>query len=216
MPSRHPRAAALIVAGFYRGLSSFRELEARIAALPEEHARGDAFEIFVEGYLWMMRVFQSADVWLVGQVPLDVRRALNLPADAKGIDGVFRTKAGQDVPYQVKFRIGRAMLRVAEVATFLGLTERASDRLLVSNANRCAPDVANRDGLRLLCGSDFDALTPEDLAAIGAWLDERPVERSRAAPRVDQAKALAGRNDEPASRRMRRSVRGGADYCRWE
>jgi superfamily II DNA or RNA helicase len=192
MSSRHSRAAALIAAGFYRGLSSFRELEARIAALPEELARGDAFEIFVEGYLWTMRVFQSADLWLVGQVPLDVRRALNLPADAKGIDGVFRTKAGQDVPYQVKFRISRAMLGVAEVATFLGLTERASDRLLVSNANRCAPDVANRDGLRLLCGSDFDALAPEDLAAIAAWLDERPLERSRAAPRADQAKALAG------------------------
>ena len=192
MPSRHPRAAALIAAGLYRGLSSFRELEARIAALPEEIARGDAFEIFVEGYLWTMRVFQSVDLWLVGQVPLDVRRALNLPADAKGIDGVFRTKAGQDVPYQVKFRIGRAMLGVADVATFLGLTERASDRLLVSNANRCAPDVENRDGLRLLCGSDFDALAPEDLAAIAAWLDERPVERSRAAPRADQAKALAG------------------------
>jgi predicted helicase len=137
MSSRHSRAAALIAAGFYRGLSSFRELEARIAALPEELARGDAFEIFVEGYLWTMRVFQSADLWLVGKVPLDVRRALNLPADAKGIDGVFRTKAGQNVPYQVKFRIGRAMLGVAEVATFLGLTERASDRLLVSNANRC-------------------------------------------------------------------------------
>ena len=139
-----------------------------------------------------MRVFQSADLWLVGQVPLDVRRALNLPADAKGIDGVFRTKVGQDVPYQVKFRIGRAMLGVTDVATFLGLTERASDRLLVSNANRCAADVVNRDGLRLLRGSDFDALGPDDLAAIAAWLEDRPTQRLRAAPREDQEKALAG------------------------
>ena len=95
MPSNHPRAAALIAAGLYRDLSSFRELEARIAALPEEIVRGDAFEIFVEGYLRTMPVFQCADLWLVGQVPLDVRRALNLPADAKGIDGVFRTKGGR-------------------------------------------------------------------------------------------------------------------------
>ena len=85
MPSSHPRAAAFIAAGLYRNLSSFRELEARIAALPEEIARGDAFEIFVEGYLRTMPVFQCTDLWLVGQVPLDVRRALNLPADAKGI-----------------------------------------------------------------------------------------------------------------------------------
>ena len=70
MPSNHPRAAALIAAGLYRNLSSFRELEARIAALPEEIVRGDAFEIFVEGYLRTMPVFQCADFWLVGQVPL--------------------------------------------------------------------------------------------------------------------------------------------------
>ena len=191
MPSNHPRAAALIAAGLYRNLSSFRELEARIAALPEEIVRGDAFEIFVEGYLRTMPVFQCADLWLVGQVPLEVRRALNLPADAKGIDGVFRTKGGRDVPYQVKSRIGRAKLGVADVATFLGLTERASDRLLVSNANRCATDVENRDGLRFLCGSDFDELSLEDLSAIAACLENRPAERSRAVPREDQAKALA-------------------------
>ena len=82
MPSRHPRAAAFIAAGLYRNLSSFRELEARIAALPEEIVRGDAFEIFVEGDLRTMPVFQCADLWPVGQVPLDIRRALNLPADA--------------------------------------------------------------------------------------------------------------------------------------
>jgi predicted helicase len=51
--------------------------------------------------------------------------------------------------------------------------------------------VENRDGLRLLRGSDFDALGPEDLAAIAAWLDDRPAERPRAAPREDQSKALA-------------------------
>ena len=191
MPSNHPRAAGLIAAGLYRDLSSFRELEARIAALPEEIVRGDAFETFVEGYLRTMPVFQCADLWLVGQVPLDVRRALNLPADAKGIDGVFRTKSGGYIPYQVKSRIGRGKLGVADVATFLGLTERASDRLLVSNANRCATDVENRDGLRFLCGSDFDELSLEDLSAIAACLEDRPAERSRAVPREDQAKALA-------------------------
>jgi hypothetical protein len=32
-------------------------------------------------------------VWLVGNLPLEVRQQLNLPNDAKGIDGVFRTHA---------------------------------------------------------------------------------------------------------------------------
>src|SRR5262245_15874477 len=144
--SHHRRTSVFVSRGLYRDLSSFRELEARIAALPEELERGDAFEIFTQAYLHTKRVFQVADLWLVGRVPPDVRRALNLPADAKGIDGVLRTKAGQHVPYQVKFRIGRPLLGFAEVAPFLGVTERATDRLLVSNANTCAADIANRDG----------------------------------------------------------------------
>jgi superfamily II DNA or RNA helicase len=165
-------------------------LEARIAALPEELERGDAFEIFTEAYLHTTRIFQVMDLWLVGKVPLDVRRELNLPADAKGIDGVFRTKAGQNVPYQVKFRIGRPPLGFAEVAPFLGVTDRATDRLLVSNADTCASDIVNRDGLRLLRGSDFDALTPDDLAVISDWLAKRPVQHSMAIPRPDQRQAL--------------------------
>ena len=35
----------------------------------------------------------------------------------------------------------------------------------MSNANRCATNVENRDGLRFLCGTDFDELSLEDLSA---------------------------------------------------
>ena len=136
-------------------------------------------------------MWQVAELWPVGQVPLDVRRALNLPADAKGIDGVLRTKTGLDVPYQAKFRIGRPLLGFAEVAPFLGVTERAADRLLISNAHTHAADIVNRDGLRLLRGTDFDALTPEDFTAVSDWLEARPPVHSRAVPRDDQRQALA-------------------------
>jgi hypothetical protein len=39
----------------------------------------DALEIFVEGHLAAHQPMQAEAVWLVGQVPLDVRRQLNLP-----------------------------------------------------------------------------------------------------------------------------------------
>ena len=117
MSSRHPRLRTL-PDGFFRGIASFRALEARIARLPEELCRGDAFEVFVEAYLRTTPVWQVDDLWLVGQVPLDIRKTLNLPKDAKGIDGVIRTRAGELVPYQVKFRIDCPQVCVAEVAYF--------------------------------------------------------------------------------------------------
>jgi hypothetical protein len=56
---------------------------------------GDALEVFVEAYLATHQKPQAETVWLVGQVPIDVRRQLNLPTDVKGIDGVFRTRTGR-------------------------------------------------------------------------------------------------------------------------
>ena len=164
MPSSHPRAARFVRDGLYDDLTSFRELERRIAALGDERALdvGDAFEIFFEAFLHTQPVMQADEVLLVGRVPLDVRQALNLPADSKGIDGVFRTRTGHYVPYQVKFRSARARLSFTEVAPFLGVTERASDRLLVTNADALADDTVRRDGLRTLRGTDLDALQAAD------------------------------------------------------
>lgn len=187
---RHPRLSTL-PAELFEGLASFRDLEARIAPLPEELQRGDALEVFVEAYLQTQPLFQVQDLWLVGQIPKVVRKALNLPNDHKSIDGVFRTRSGTLVPYQVKFRIGRPQVGVREVSTFLGLTERAKDRLLISNSDRYAGDIENRDHLRILTGTYFDSLSGDELNAIAAWLKGRPARPAPAVPRPHQRAAIA-------------------------
>jgi superfamily II DNA or RNA helicase len=186
---QHPRLSALPL-DLFQVVTSFQEMEGRIAALPEELDRGDALEVFVEAYLQTHPLFQVKDLWLVGQVPAEVRRLLNLPRDQKGIDGVFRTRSGELVPYQVKFRIGRPPVTVREVATFLGLTERANDRMLISNSDRYAGDIENRDHLRILTGTYFDSLTRDELAAISGWLKGRPARPDRATPRPHQQSAI--------------------------
>jgi predicted helicase len=137
MRSKHANAGSLIRRGLYDDLRSFSELEQRIGALGDENTKivGDAFEVFVEGYLATHQKMQAEAVWLVGQVPLEIRLQLNLPNDAKGIDGIFRTRTGTLVPYQVKFRTRRTYLTYTEIAPFLGLTERASDRIVFTNSN---------------------------------------------------------------------------------
>jgi predicted helicase len=158
--SQHSSAASLIGRGLYDDLHSFAELEQRITNLGAENTKivGDAFEIFVEAYLATHQKLQVDTVWLVGQVPLEIRKQLNLPKDAKGIDGVFRTRTGSLVPYQVKFRSKRTYLTYTEIAPFLGLTERAVDRIVFTNSNELAQDVKNRDAMRTVRGIDFDDL----------------------------------------------------------
>jgi predicted helicase len=193
MPSKHANAGRLIRRGLYDDLHSFAELEQRISALGDENTKivGDAFEIFVEAYIATQQKMQVETGWLVGQIPLDIRLKLNLPNDAKGIDGVFGTRTGTLVPYQVKFRSQRAYLTYTEVAPFLGLTERATDRIVFTNSNELAEDVKNRDAIRTVRGIDFDDLTEDDLKAVSCWLREQPVTIPKLSPRdPDQIEAL--------------------------
>jgi uncharacterized small protein (DUF1192 family) len=48
--AKHFKAAAFVHSKLFAGLTSFAQLETRIAALPDEKARGDAFEVFAEAY----------------------------------------------------------------------------------------------------------------------------------------------------------------------
>jgi len=194
MPSSHPSARRFVAAGLFDDVPSFADLEGRISALGDEHttAIGDAFEVFFEAYLATQPIMQAGQTWLVKNIDPDVRHTLNLPTDAKGIDGVYRTHTGDLIPYQVKFRSGRGMLTFTEVAPFLGVTDRAqAARLIVTNANELADDIKVRDGVFSLRGIDFDDLTREDFAALANWLRDRPVPLAKKTPRDDQQEALA-------------------------
>ena len=192
MPSQLSTAASILSRGVFDGLTSFEELEQRVSRLGEENTKvlGDAFEIFVEAFLATQPKFMAEEVWLVGQVPLAVRQEMNLPNDTKGIDGIFRTRTGALVPYQVKFRSKRAYLTYTEVAPFLGLTERAKDRIIFTNSNEIAVDAKNRDAMRSVRGGDFDDLTPDDFRAIECWLKEKPFALPKPQPRDYQIEAL--------------------------
>ena len=89
MPSKHKEAPSFVRRKFFEGLTSFQDFEARTERLSNTKEVGDAFEILVEAYLYLNPVLKAKDVWLVGDVPSRIRRRLNLPADTKGIDGVF-------------------------------------------------------------------------------------------------------------------------------
>jgi hypothetical protein len=94
-----------VTSGLFDSLNSFADLEARIAASPEED-RGDAFEVFAEAYLATQKIVEAEEVWPDRQVPIAVLQACGLPLKDMGADGVYKTYAGQYNAYQSKFRTG--------------------------------------------------------------------------------------------------------------
>ena len=177
MTSRHPKARQLVEEGIFQNLRSFAQFERRVQALANTKQVGDAFEILVEAYLHTQPHMQAANVLPVGQVPLRIRKRLNLPSDSKGIDGVWETRTGDLVPYQVKYRTDTDVLPYGEVSSFLGITERScKDRVIFTNARALSRDVENRDGLRSVRANHFNSLTNSDFRAIEAWLMRKPAQ----------------------------------------
>jgi hypothetical protein len=122
--ARHPKATFFVQRHLFAGLTSFAELESKIAALPDEQSRGAAFEVFAEAYLATQRKHDAAQVWPHGSVPLDILKNLGLTQQDQGVDGMLQTLLGQFNAYQIKFRTGRSSLTWRELSTFIGLADR--------------------------------------------------------------------------------------------
>ena len=134
MNAHHYKAAYWVGQGVFDGLTSFTEFESRVNDIFEEKDRGDVFEIFVEGYLATQAIAQHTEHWVVGGIPVEMRERFNLPNDGTGIDGIYEERSGDQVAYQVKYRKNHN-LTFAEVAPFLGITEKFTDRVIFTNAS---------------------------------------------------------------------------------
>lgn len=187
---QHDHAPKYARSGLFKALDSFAELERRIAQLPTEKERGDAFEVFAEAYLSTDEMVQAAEVWVIGKVPAEIRRKLNLPSRDYGYDGVFQTKLGELVPYQVKFRTGRTPHPYADLATFFGISEKAERRVVLTNSIAISAVAESRTNFQTTRGGDFDRLDPAQLDAIAAWIDGIAPAPLVRAPRPHQRAAL--------------------------
>jgi len=189
----HPKAKELFKAGLYSGLSSFEELEKRIAALDDDKRKGDSFEVFAEAYLATQRKHDAAKVWPHAAVPLEILQRLGLSELDYGVDGVFQTLLGNYNAYQVKFRTGRQPLTWRELSTFMGLADspQIHSRILVTNCDELPSVLNERRGFFCIRGSDLDRLEVEDFRAIESWLAESAFEAPKKLPQPHQDEALS-------------------------
>ncbi len=103
MKPTHPKAPDYATSGLFDGLSTFHDLEQRIASLKTPLERGDAFEVFVEACLATQSIYLAKAIW-TKTVPLAIRTELQLPSSDEGYDGVLQRLDGTCMVYQAKFR----------------------------------------------------------------------------------------------------------------
>jgi superfamily II DNA or RNA helicase len=191
--------------GLFSGLQSFENLEARIAALGDEYAKGAAFDVFAEAYFATQRRLELTHVWPLAAVPTDVLRKLALPLEDYGVDGVSQTVLGLFDVYQVKFRSGRTPLTwKGDLSTFFGLSDSPviQSRVLFANSDQLPAVINQRRDFFCIRGSDLDRLTADDFREIETWLAGSVEERLRKPPKPHQEEAL--RDLLPALRKQDR------------
>ena len=190
MGPRHARANQFAQSGLFREVLTFTTLEARIAALPSKRERGDAFEVFAEAYFATQPIAQARQVWPLSEVPPATKSALGLVTRDLGVDGVIETAVGSHDAYQVKFRTGRAALSWKELSTFMGLSDKAGQRILFTNSNDLPQVMNERRGFFCIRGADLDRLETRDFNAIQCWLESGETVITRKTPRPHQEEAL--------------------------
>jgi len=186
----HKVARRFTSTGLFAGVQSFAELEARIVALPTEQDRGDAFEVFAEAYFVTQPITQARQVWPLEAVPLQVKQRLSVGARDMGIDGIIETTAGNYDAYQVKFRSARSALTWEELSTFMGLSDKASQRIVFTNSNNLPAVINERVGFFCIRGADLARLEPSDFAVMQGWLEAGEIKVLRKSPLPHQQEAL--------------------------
>jgi len=189
----HPKAKEFAKSGLFAGLRSFEDLEKRIAAIPENKMKGDAFEVFAEAYLATQRKHDTHQVWPRSATPLDVLGKLGLGEMDYGVDGVLQTLLGDLSAYQVKFRAGREPMTWRELSTFMGLADspHIRSRILITNCDELPAVMNERQGFFCIRGSDLDRMDPSDFQAIESWFAEAVVQPTKKKPLPHQEEALA-------------------------
>lgn len=113
----------MVSAGLFDSINSWSEFAATLSPLSEKQ-KGDAFELLVAAFLRTHPTYRSLleSVWLLAEVPDQIRRELNLPGPDEGIDLVARTFGGEYWAIQAKYRTDtQSSLRHSELSTFTSL-----------------------------------------------------------------------------------------------
>jgi superfamily II DNA or RNA helicase len=159
------------------GISSWAELETRIANLPVEIERGEAFEQFCKAYFCLDPVFQAEKVYRQNEITHSLREKLGYPGIQDiGIDGLFVTNDGKLFAYQAKFRSDRNNTpTLRELSTFFTMSDKADWRITITNANRLPTSIDERTRHSRVLSDRLYSLDPDFFNRLRVYLEDQSI-----------------------------------------
>lgn len=159
--------------------------------------KGDAFELLTKKYLQSDPVYATKlkTVWLLSELPSELRIKLNLPTTDQGIDLIAETFEGEYWAVQCKYREdGAHNLTWREISTFTGLTfgvcKGISYALLCTSGDRYTNLIKSQDNVGVCTSEVWQNLAASTYELLGQDKVEH-VELEPFEPRPHQSKAIA-------------------------
>jgi predicted helicase len=193
----HQKTREIAKSGLFAGVKSFADLEKRIAAIPENKGKGDAFEQFVKAFLLLDPEYASkiSDVWIHHEVPSAIRKKLHLPDSDQGIDLIAKTKDGEFWAVQCKYRAESARpIPWREISTFTGLAfgvcKGISFGLICSTTERITKVLGKQDRIGFCALDVWQGLDAEFFDRLRASVERKAAKLKPLSPRPHQVAAV--------------------------
>lgn len=170
----------------------FHSVEAEVSSQITTKGKGDLFELFAKFYFQYFSVkYQIKDVFIGKEIPLELRRKLQLESSDYGVDGVATLIDGKLLAFQVKFRTGRESPTARELAMFWSESKNADQRIVFTNSNR-VPRIGEKHSLAIL-GTDLELLDQEFFKSFSEFLEtSKAVRPKKKTPLPYQKKMING------------------------
>jgi superfamily II DNA or RNA helicase len=193
----HPKAKEFVKSGLFAGVKSFADLEKRIAAIPENKGKGDAFEELVKAFLLLDPEYATkiSEVWIHHEVPSAIRKKLHLPDSDQGIDLIAKTKDGEFWAIQCKYRAESSRpIPWREISTFTGLAfgvcKGISFGLICSTTERITNVVGKQDRIGFCALDVWQGLDAEFFDRLRALVEHKTAKIKPLSPRPHQVAAV--------------------------
>ena len=186
--------AGNILLNLVENIQTWDRLEKRIADLPSEMERGNAFEEFCHAFFLLDPVFQFKLVYRHTEIPHSIRERLGYPGiQDLGIDGVGITDDDRLFAWQAKFRSDRKLTpSLRELSTFFTVSDKADWRITIANANKLPSSIDDRVRQSRILADRFDALDADFFERLTTYLKtSRVAPPAKKEPHITQREAIA-------------------------
>lgn len=180
-------------------IRSWNELKQNILNNSTKKEKGDIFELLTKYYLLINPIYKTKlkEVWLLNEVPTEIKNYINLPDNDEGIDLIAQTKDDEYWAIQCKYRSDEdTSITRDDIATFLDISnnicKNISHKLVCTTANRQSYkfDKFYDDKITFLLANTWNDLDEEFFNHLNLLVENKAIHIDPFKPKEHQIRAI--------------------------